>query len=212
MTLDQGPKECGRIDQRDVTGVAEAKWGERSGGSRRGVPRCGLLQLDRGLPLVGNAVPQSENRRNGVEQPAHTAGVHRRGLLRQPRHVGPLALVAGPHLDMIWYITFICALKMSDSHPPRLADRRGAAGERHRDQMPDSFIPVKVGDQALAAPQRCVGSVPVTVECEPDNSTFDPVFGQTRGDVGVMMLYTEDGSVLVLRPLRREVLRVQIMD
>jgi hypothetical protein len=84
-----------------------------------------LLQLDRSLPLVVDAVPHSEDRRDGVEKPAR-ARSHRRvdTCLSEPRHVIPELSLTTRHPQVVGCRALESEVDKRSSHSPRLFDGR----------------------------------------------------------------------------------------
>ena len=114
-----------------------------------------LLQLDRRLALVAHPLAHAQHRRSGVEQPAHA---------RRERRVhaedGPQLRPAGERHRPPG------RLEVGGGGAPRLADRGGAARQRHRLEVGDTLEPLQVAAQELAAPERPVRAVAGAVEDE----------------------------------------------
>ena len=71
--------------------------------------------------------------------------------------------------------------------------------------------PAEVAAQQLAAPERPVGAVARAVEDERERRALLAVLGEARGGVGVVVLDADERDVLLERPLRREVLGVEVV-
>ena len=136
-----------------------------------------LLELDRRLALVRDALADAEHRGDRVEQAAHPARERRVELqalahLRpfRPRHVEPRTL------------------EVHGGDAPGLADRRLAAGQRHRLEVREPLEAGEVAAQQLAAPERPVGAVAGPVEDERERGAGLAVLGEASGGVGVVVL------------------------
>ena len=70
---------------------------------------------------------------------------------------------------------------------------------------------VQVAAEELAAPQRPVRAVPGAVEDQRERRPRLAVLGEAGGRVGVVVLHADQLGVLLERPLRREVLRVEVV-
>ena len=158
------------------------------------------LELDRGLPLVGDRLANAEDRGHGIEEPAHPRRERRvdaealadeRPALPGHRQAGALELDARRRA------------RAHGSPPRRLAAprRRGGRGARTRE----------VRAQELAAPERAVRPEAGPVEDESERRTRLAVLRQAGGGVGVVMLDAEEAGVLLLRPARGEVPGMQVV-
>ena len=94
---------------------------------------------------------------------------------------------------------------------PRLADRRLASRQRHRLEVRDALERSEVAAQQLAAPERPVGAKARAVEDERERRPLLAVLGEASGGVRVMVLDADELQHPALRPLRREVLRVEVV-
>ena len=94
---------------------------------------------------------------------------------------------------------------------PGLADRRLAARQRHGLEPGDPLEAGEVAAQQLAAPERPVGAVAGAVEDERQRRAGLAVLGQARGGVRVVVLHADELRVLLERPLRREVVGVEVV-
>ena len=96
-------------------------------------------------------------------------------------------------------------------HAPRLPDRRLAAGQRHGVEPGEPFEAFEVAVEELAAPDRPVRPVPRAVEDECERRALFAVLGEARCRVRVVVLDADERKALLLRPLRREVLGVEVV-
>ncbi len=168
---------------------------------RLGARRAGeLLELDCRLPLVRDLIAHAEECGDGVEQPAHAGGERRCQLEALADE-----LPARPRHDQA------CTLEVDGRDAPRLADRRLAAGKWHRVEMRQALEARAVAAQQLAAPERPVGSVAAAVEDERERGALLAVLGQARRGMRMVMLDGDELGILLEGPLRREVLRVQVV-
>ena len=99
---------------------------------------------------------------------------------------------------------------MDGGDPPRLAHRRLAAGKRDRLELREPLEAVEVGAQELAAPERPVGAVAGAVEDERERGARLAVLGEAGGRVRVVMLHLDERQPLLVRPLRRQVLGMEV--
>ena len=72
--------------------------------------------------------------------------------------------------------------------------------------------PLEVDVEELATPQRAVAPVAEAVEGDPEDALGAAVLGEARGDVRVVVLHAPQGQVGLERPLRAEVLGMQVVD
>jgi hypothetical protein len=100
---------------------------------------------------------------------------------------------------------------MDGGDAPRFPDRRLAAGQRNRVEPREPFEPVEVAAQELAAPERPVGAVARAVEDEGKRRALLAVLGEARSRVGVVVLHADQRQALLLRPLRREVVGMEVV-
>ena len=173
---------------------------KRHGYGSAGTGAGELLELDGGLPLVAHALADAEDRGHGVEQPAHP-GRERRVELQALAHELPPCATAP-------------ASRRARGGPPRRATARGSPPRRPgaaRVEVRQALESVEVAAQQLAAPERSVGAVPGAVEDERQRRALLAVLGETRGGVRVVVLDADELCFLLERPLRREVLRVEIV-
>ena len=174
---------------------------KRHGYGSAGVVAGELLELDRRLALVADVLAHAEQRRDGVEEAAHArtraAGSSFR-LSRTSAQRGQRHRQAG-------------ALEVRGGDAPRLADRRLAAGQRHRLEVREPLEAGEVAAQQLAAPERPVGAVAGAVEDERERRARLAVLGEARRGVRVVVLDADELGVLLERPLRREVLGVEVV-
>ena len=101
--------------------------------------------------------------------------------------------------------------RCSGSEAPGLPDRRLAAGKRHRLEVGEPLEALEVAAQQLAAPERPVGAVARPVEDERERRPLLAVLGETRRGVGVVVLDADELRVLLERPLRRQVLGMEVV-
>src|SRR5579872_1891382 len=91
--------------------------------------------------------------------------------------------------------------------PPRLARRLRATGHCHRLEASQSLVSTVVGQQELATPKRAIVSESESIERNTeDGRCFQRVvvFGQTSGDVGMMVLHLDERQPTLLRPRASE--------
>src|SRR6185312_14179899 len=75
-------------------------------------------------------------------------------------------------------------------HPPGLARRDLAAGQRDGPQVTDALEALEPSDKQLAAPLRAVGAVAATVIDRAYRGADLAVLGEHRGEMRVMVLDT----------------------
>ena len=94
--------------------------------------------------------------------------------------------------------------QMGQRHPVRTQHADVATGQRHVLQVGKPLIPLVVREHDLATPDRAVGTVAGSVECEAEHAlrSVQPVFGHHRGDVCVVVLDRPDRSAtgIAVRP------------
>src|SRR6266511_3391880 len=154
-----------------------------------------VLELDRRLALVRNALAHAEERRDRVEEAAHPRG-KRRVRLQALAHERPA---------LPWHGS-PGRFEVNRCAPPRLPDRRLAARERHRLEVRDALELSEVAAEELAAPERPVRPVARAVEDERERRPLLPVLGEAGGCVRVVVLHPHGLRLLLERPLRRQVL------
>ena len=157
-----------------------------------------LLELDRGLTLVADPVAHAEEGGDRVEQASH-AGGERRVRLQALAHEAPLATAQADR-----------RLEVGGGDPPGLPNRRLTAGQRHRVEPGEPLEALEIAMEELAAPDRPVGAKARAVEDERERRALLAVLGEARGRVRVVVLDADERQALLLRPLRREVLRMQV--
>ena len=91
------------------------------------------------------------------------------------------------------------------------ADRRLAARQRHRLEVCEALEAGEVAAEQLAAPERPVRAVAGAVEDERERRAALAVLGEAGGGVGVVVLDPDELRLLRERPLRREVLGVEVV-
>ena len=99
---------------------------------------------------------------------------------------------------------------MCSGDAPRLADGRFTAGQRDRVEPGDPLERSEVATKELPAPDRPVRAQAGAVEDERQRRPFFAVLGEAGGGVCVVVLDLDEREVLLVRPLRREVLRMEV--
>jgi ELWxxDGT repeat protein len=159
-----------------------------------------LLELDRRLTLVADAVADAKQRRGRIEEPAHPGGkrrVHPEALTDlTPAGVGDRSLRS---------------LQVGACHAPWLADRRLAAGQRHRIEVGEALVAIERCPEQLTAPEGAVGPAARAVEHQRQRGTLLAVLGQAGGGVGVVVLHRDRLDPLLERPAGREVIGVEVV-
>ncbi len=161
---------------------------------------CEQLELDRRLPFVVDLAADAEQGRYRVEQPAHP-GRERRVHLQALAHDVPALERDGPPAQ----------LQVDRGAPPRLADGGLSAGQRDRVEVRDPLEGAEIAAENLPAPERPVRSVARAVEDEREGRALQAVLGQTGGSMRVVVLNADQLGVLLQRPLRGQVLRVEVV-
>ena len=96
--------------------------------------------------------------------------------------------------------------------PPRLANRRFAAGQRERPHARHALELAALTNQKLAAPNRAVRSIAGAVPRHAEHPPVEPTVFQHAGrHMGVVMLHGQPRHGLPRRPLRRKIIRVQVV-
>ena len=134
--------------KRQRVGAALARVGDR-------------LELHRGLALVVDSRAQAAERRHRVEQPAR-AGGDRRGDAARAQARATCCHGAARPARRARRERRARSERFGQpraGHPPRLADRRLAAGHAHRDAVPDALEAAQVADSS--SPPQTVPSLAV---------------------------------------------------
>ena len=167
---------------------------------RRDRTRAGeLLELDRGLALVGDALAHPSS--------AATASNNR----PMPDVNGAFTVALADDVPRLEGNGATGELELDGSHPPRLPDRRAPARQRHRLEVPRRSNAARSHGGARR-PQRPVGAV---ARCRrrpapaPARSRRARRGRRPYGRGGAAR--RRAGALLLGRPLRREVLRVEVV-
>ena len=97
-------------------------------------------------------------------------------------------------------------------HPPRLPDRRGAAGQPHGKEHAHALEAAQVAQQQLAAPDRAVAAVARAVEDGAHGAALLPVLGKACREVRVVVLHAHQPHALERqRVLGGQVLGVEVV-
>ena len=131
------------------------------------------LELHRRLALVVDVGAHAAERGHRVEQAAGARRHRRRDAGRGPAR-RPACQRSGSTPARRGRFLAERLAQPRARHPPRLADRRVAAGHPHREQRAGALEAAQVADQQLAAPDRAVGAVAGAVEDRPDRRARSP--------------------------------------
>ena len=167
-----------------------------------GAPLGQHLQLDGGLRLVGDAMPNTQQRCDGVEQPAHARGRHAPDVaLDLSAHHRQLHVVAGGNGGQRRVGSDAERSEVCHRDPARVAHRTIATGERQRAQVSGADEAGVVGDEHLAAPDlgRAIvaDAVAGAVEGDADHrrGAVEAVLGHHRRDVSMVVLHLDQCSI-----------------
>src|SRR5215467_4223551 len=102
--------------------------------------------------------------------------------------------------------------QVAHRHSPGLANRGGASRHGYVVKVRGAFETLEVGDEDLAAPDVAVSTVTGAIEGEADNFAFEMVLGHATGDMGMMVLHSDQRQAGFLQgPFGGEVIRVQVV-
>ena len=172
------------------------------------------LELNRRLALVADLRADPAQRSDRVKQPPHARRPRRQlGRASDPPDGAPVSRAHRRAQRRGQRPRFAERLvHPGGGHPPRLAHRGRAARHRHRAQRAGALVAAQVADEQLAAPDRAVVAESGAVEDRPDGRARDPLLGEARGQVGMVMLDADQCHVVALeRVLGRQVARMKIV-
>ena len=95
-------------------------------------------------------------------------------------------------------------------HAQRMLYGRRAARHGHVGEVRETLERSQVGEQHFPAPDGAVHAVARAVERDAAHGAGQAVLGHHRHDVRMMVLHLGDGEALLVGPLRREVLGMQV--
>ena len=204
-----------RAVRRSAARIWNGSRGHDGGGVGAALGRVGqLLELDRGLALVVDRVPDAR----GARRPRRTAcpALEVSGALTPLAAMAVTAAQRSALRRRTSRASGAAGAEVGGGHPPRLADRGRAAGHRHRGQVTAPLEAGQAGDQELTAPDRAVGPVAGAVEgnayYRPDDRAVRPPLSARQEAMCAWWCCTPCRSaVQVERVLGGQVLRVQVV-
>ena len=100
--------------------------------------------------------------------------------------------------------------EITDRHAPGFVNGRRPSGYRDVLKMSNALKAFIASHEHLSAPDLAVSAVTRSVQGKADNSSFEVVFCHAAGDVGVMVLHSNQRQVSLQCPFSREIVRMEI--
>ncbi len=108
-------------------------------------------------------------------------------------------------------VVAVCLLQIDRRHPPRLAYRVLAAGERHIGKVRRPRVGTQVAHQYFAAPQCAVVAVARAVGSNADDVLGKVMLCHDAGNVGVVVLHSDARQGLAQCVARCEIVGVHVV-